>query len=52
VGTGASFSAGYAMLLIMFVASLQFIYRKVVTGAREWYEEAILEEHGIGHLEI
>jgi hypothetical protein len=52
VGTGASFSVVYAMLVVMAAVGLLFLYWKKVRGADEWYDQAILEEHGSGHLQL
>jgi hypothetical protein len=52
VGRGASFSVSYAMLVVMAVVGLSFLYWKKVRGSYEWYDQAILEEHGSGHLQL
>jgi hypothetical protein len=51
-GRGASFSLFYALLVVVFVGAFIVLYGKVLEGAREWYEEEILEEHGRGPLQI
>ena len=52
VGTGATIGAFHALLAMAMVGAFLVINRRKVRGAREWYDQAILEEHGSGQLQI
>jgi len=51
-GTGATIGSLTALIAAAMVTLFLVFNRKQVRGAREWYEQAILEEHGKGPLQI
>lgn len=52
VGAGATIGGLHALIAAAMVTAFLVFNRKKVRGAREWYDQAILEEHGSGPLQI
>lgn len=52
VGTGATIGGLHALIAAAMVTAFLVFNRRKVRGAREWYDQAILEEHGSGQLQI
>lgn len=52
VGTAATIGGLHALLAAAMITAFLVFDRRKVRGAREWYDQAILEEHGSGPLQI
>jgi hypothetical protein len=50
VGTGATIGVLHALLAVAMVTGFVVFNRRKVRGAREWYDQVVLEEHGSGPL--